>query len=639
MAKKILILHTDAAFRELILPVLKQNGNTVVCADASGAHPELKAEDADIVIASASMLAARMQGIIADMPPEESPAEKDDAGNGNDLAGVDASQMKGENAVRFEELKASFVRTLPDVMKTLSDAVVKAKGGDERAREEVRAISHRMGGTAGSFKFNKLAAPLQRIELAVVKMPKLKPPDQERAWVELEQHLQKAVSSAEALAANISSLPGASGENKLLPNNPTMATMLVVDTDETYMGHIGEIAKSKFIEVVRASQPADAFELASSNPIDAALIAIDPESPDAAFKLARDLRNLPGCDAMPLGFIASDRYDFSMRGEATHAGASIFIDRELPRAKLEMKLQALMGLKQGGKPRVLIIDDDPHFVEAVSLLLRSQGFVPRGLTEPDRTLDIMHEFPPELVLLDLNMPFVNGYEICQAIRSLRRWQDLPIIFLTSETGAHARLNSFRAGADDYLPKPIVAEELIARVRVRLERSRLMRERSDKDNLSGLLNRRAFVEQLTGMLAEAERSKSPVTVCLLDIDKFKLVNDHHGHLSGDAVIAGLGQLLSKRFRAEDIRGRWGGEEFIMAFRHVGKEVMSVAVTRALEEFKKLVFQGEEDDSFSASFSAGLATYPDDGNTFLELMAIADKRLYAAKNGGRSLIVCS
>ena len=102
-----------------------------------------------------------------------------------------------------------------------------------------------------------------------------------------------------------------------------------------------------------------------------------------------------------------------------------------------------MGLKQGGKPRVLIIDDDPHFVEAVSLLLRSQGFVPRGLTEPDRTLDIMHEFPPELVLLDLNMPFVNGYEICQAIRSLRRWQDLPIIFLTSETGAHARLNSFR----------------------------------------------------------------------------------------------------------------------------------------------------------------------------------------------------
>ena len=111
------------------------------------------------------------------------------------------------------------------------------------------------------------------------------------------------------------------------------------------------------------------------------------------------------------------------------------------------------------------------------------------------------------------------------------------------------------------PKPIAAtlEELIARVRVRLERSRLMRERSDKDNLSGLLNRRAFVEQLTSMLAEAERAKSPVTVCLLDIDKFKLVNDHHGHLSGDAVIVMVlpTTFSSKRLlRAEDIRGRWG-----------------------------------------------------------------------------------
>jgi hypothetical protein len=84
-------------------------------------------------------------------------------------------------------------------------------------------------------------------------------------------------------------------------------------------------------------------------------------------------------------------------------------------------------------------------------------------------------------------------EICKEIRSSERWRDLPVIFVTGETGVRTRLNCFRAGADDYLPKPIVAEELIARVRIRLERSRLMRERSDKDNLSGLLNRRAFTE--------------------------------------------------------------------------------------------------------------------------------------------------
>ena len=230
-----------------------------------GAHPELSTEDADLVIANGAMMASKMSAILGEASASEQQESKDDAKD-SDVAGVDASQFRGENAVRFEELKASFVRTLPDVMKNLSEAVAKARAGDDKAREEVRAISHRMGGTAGSFKFNKLAAPLQRIELAVVKMPKLKPPDQERAWTELETHLQKAVSSADALNANISSLPGASGENKLMSASPTMATMLVVDTDETYLGHIGDIAKSKFIEVVRASRPDEAFEIASSNP-------------------------------------------------------------------------------------------------------------------------------------------------------------------------------------------------------------------------------------------------------------------------------------------------------------------------------------------------------------------------------------
>src|SRR5438552_3534444 len=108
MSKKILILHTDAAFRDLILPFLKQGGNTVVVADEKGLHPELKAEDADVVIANGAVLAQKMQGIIAeaDIPSQSDAADGKEDGNGNDIAGVDSSQMRGEDAVRFEELKA-----------------------------------------------------------------------------------------------------------------------------------------------------------------------------------------------------------------------------------------------------------------------------------------------------------------------------------------------------------------------------------------------------------------------------------------------------------------------------------------------------------------------------------------------------
>ncbi|MEZ4533889.1 MAG: GGDEF domain-containing protein [Cyanobacteriota/Melainabacteria group bacterium] len=116
-----------------------------------------------------------------------------------------------------------------------------------------------------------------------------------------------------------------------------------------------------------------------------------------------------------------------------------------------------------------------------------------------------------------------------------------------------------------------------------------------------------------------------------------MNDTHGHLAGDRVLAGLGQLLSKRFRVDDIRGRWGGEEFILAFRRETKERIHKAVDRVLEEFRGMEFESDSGVSFKCSFSGGLATYPDDGETIFDLIHTADQRLYIAKERGRNQIV--
>jgi diguanylate cyclase (GGDEF)-like protein len=241
-----------------------------------------------------------------------------------------------------------------------------------------------------------------------------------------------------------------------------------------------------------------------------------------------------------------------------------------------------------------------------------------------------------MLLLDVMMPGVTGFEVCRMLRQVPRWQDLPIIFLTGQTGVEARVEAFRSGGDDYLPKPVVNEELLTRVKVRLDRSRLLKERSDKDTISGLLLRRAFSEQLSGMIAEAQRQKLKFTVCLLDVDHFKKVNDTYGHLAGDRVLAGLGQLLSRRFRVDDLRGRWGGEEFILAFRREAKETMQAAVTRVLKEFRETNFRGDRDEEFNVSFSGGLASFPDDGESVYDLLQTADRRLYVAKKNGRNQI---
>ncbi|MDQ5964348.1 MAG: hypothetical protein QG625_502, partial [Cyanobacteriota bacterium erpe_2018_sw_39hr_WHONDRS-SW48-000098_B_bin.30] len=163
------------------------------------------------------------------------------------------------------------------------------------------------------------------------------------------------------------------------------------------------------------------------------------------------------------------------------------------------------------------------------------------------------------------------------------------------------------------------------------------DRSDKDTTTGLLLRRAFSEQLSAILAEAQRLKSTFTVCLLDVDHFKKVNDTYGHLAGDKVLAGLGQLLSRRFRVDDLRGRWGGEEFMLAFKRETKATMHLAVQRVLDEFRSITFSGDKGEEFCNSFSGGIAEYPIDGESVFELVKIADARLYQAKKRGRNQIV--
>jgi len=128
----------------------------------------------------------------------------------------------------------------------------------------------------------------------------------------------------------------------------------------------------------------------------------------------------------------------------------------------------------------------------------------------------------------------------------------------------------------------------------------------------------------------------MSICLMDVDHFKKVNDTYGHIAGDSVLSGFGQLLLRRFRVDDLRGRWGGEEFIIAFRREDKQTMCAAINRVQDEFSKMTFESEDNRQFNVSFSGGIASYPDDGATLHELLSIADKRLYNAKHAGRRRI---
>ncbi|HEY9731218.1 MAG TPA: response regulator [Drouetiella sp.] len=676
MGKNILLLDDDKQFCKLMASVLEGRGHRVLQADSGEKGLEaLNKENLDLVVVcgplpdktgvdwisdvrqkgndvrcvfvgqsqkDVQMHKARLESelgitLIVHKPVIPFVFGAQIEGQLTESAGAQAGKLKDFETM-FLALVTKYARMLPTKLSDLSAAIQKAKvdPNDKDLIGEVRAQAHKIKGTGGSLGFRMVGEAMAFIEHAAVAMPSKSHEEQQISWAEIDRKLLEAQAAGEMEAREVASVVAGKDEDSAAEAEPAMARILVVDSDQEFLNLIEDLGRERLVEIVKAQTTTEALNKACLLPLDAALVNVVQDAPDESFRLARQLRELPGYENLPLAFISGDAFGKD-RVEAAHAGASLYLDKPLQSDSLETAVQHLVAIRQGGRPRVLITDDDEFFANTVALTLRNEGMIVRTLLDPTKILDVMQDFPPDMLLLDVMMPGITGFEVCRMLRQVPRWQDLPIIFLTGQTGVDARVEAFRSGGDDYLPKPVVNEELLTRVKVRLDRSKLLKERSDKDTITGLLLRRAFSEHLTGMIAEAQRTNSGFSVCLLDVDHFKKVNDTYGHLAGDKVLAGLGQLLSRRFRVDDLRGRWGGEEFILAFRREAKETMHAAVLRVLDEFAEMTFVSDEGKEFHVSFSGGLATFPEDGESVYELLQTADRRLYEAKRAGRRRIV--
>jgi diguanylate cyclase (GGDEF)-like protein len=676
MGKNILLVDEDKQFTRLVSSVLEGRGHTVLQADSEHPKESMSRSGLDLIILSSPLKGEDIQWlsrireannsakvILVAQNQEHLDAIKSKVTASHSVslmvhkpiipyifgAQVDhqfdenqsdaAKQKMKDFETMFLALVAKYARVLPTRIGELSQAIEKAKAQseDQTLQDEVRSIAHKIKGTGGSLGFRRVSEAMDFIENAAEAMHSLSREEQLISWSEVDRKLVDAQLAGEQECDEINAaVANADVSKPQAVSNPAMTRILVVDNDRDFLNIVSDLGKQRLVDIIKAVSHKEAVEQAAVYALDAALINVNPTHPDESFRVARDLRELPGYENLPLAFISGQAL-VKDRVEAAHAGASLYLDKPLESDSLEKAVQHLVNIRQGGRPRILICDDDEFFCNTVALVLRNEGMIVRILHEPSLILETMQEYPPELLLLDVMMPGVNGFEVCRMLRQIPRWQDLPIIFLTGQTGVEARLEAFRSGGDDYLPKPVVNEELLTRVKVRLDRARMLKDRSDKDTTTGLLLRRAFSEQLSAILAEAQRLKTTFTICLLDVDHFKKVNDTYGHLAGDKVLAGLGQLLSRRFRVDDLRGRWGGEEFILAFKRETKTTMHLAVQRVLDEFNRMVFTGDKGEEFTNSFSGGIAEYPVDGESVFELVKVSDRRLYLAKRRGRHQIV--
>lgn len=446
-------------------------------------------------------------------------------------------------------------------------------------------------------------------------------------WAELRDVLDTAI--IEARREQIEHVPP--------PKSRHVSNLVVVTEDECMVADIEKWSAENLIGVIRASED-DFLDVLRDPQVDGVLM--DASRP-RAFELTREARERQRTQDVPVTLLmpqnmASQTGAMEFRVEAAHVGAERILEKPMERNEFLESARFMTGLRRAAKPHVLLVEDDPHSVSEIRSYLESIGMAVSVRESAAKIVQDLGLLDPDVLIVSATLPGVNGLDACRIVRATPRFHDLPVIAISTQGGTRARVAGFRAGVDDFLTKPIARDELHARLAIRIERMRRHRERADVDLLTGLLTRRAFLEQVSLRISESRRKRREFALCIIDLDRFKEVNDVHGHLVGDKVLAQLGRLLKNRFRHEDLRCRWGGEEFAILLVDEGAVTARQVVHRVLEEFREITFHGDTGEEFHSTFSGGIAEFDTDSDQFEGLMRVADERLYQAKLAGRNRI---
>jgi two-component system cell cycle response regulator len=306
--------------------------------------------------------------------------------------------------------------------------------------------------------------------------------------------------------------------------------------------------------------------------------------------------------------------------------------------------------------RILVVDDNPDNLEIIAVRLSSRGFYIETATNGQEALERVLDDPPHLILLDVMMPLLDGYEVSRRIKNDEALPFIPIILVTARDSTQDKVEGLDAGADDYLTKPINFPELEARVRSMLRIKRLqdeldlknreleivnkrLRKLSITDGLTELFNHRHVHELLHEEFERSKRTGESMAVAMMDLDRFKQVNDDHGHPTGDVILYETAQILKDTAREIDMVGRYGGEEFIVILPDTDEEAAARFAERVRHRVEEHTYK-DEAQQVRMTLSGGVAAFPEEGLDNPDtLIKRADEALYTAKKSGRNRIVRS
>ena len=284
---------------------------------------------------------------------------------------------------------------------------------------------------------------------------------------------------------------------------------------------------------------------------------------------------------------------------------------------------------------ILVVDDTVANLDILVELLKDFDVI--EATGGEGALEIVAEEEIDLILLDIMMSGMDGYTVCRKLKENEKTKDIPIIFITARTDEDAIEKAYDVGGVDYVTKPFKPKELLARVKIQMEHLKMIEKLeflASHDPMTGIYNRRKFFELADRKFAESSKD---LYAAMMDIDRFKKINDTYGHPTGDQVIKAVTGVISENVDDDAVFGRLGGEEFaVVCHNPVQKDVVE-KLELIREKVEQLEIRSENGELIRCTISEGVAKVDETTESLDELLQRADEMLYKAKGSGRNKAV--
>ena len=531
-------------------------------------------------------------------------------------AGVDDADEE------FAALRRDYLRDAPERLAELRKDLAAFRAGEQDALESLRQRFHRLAGSGGSYGFPGVTEIAREMEHWILTPPAPTPQKADR----FEQAVQDLRSVFDTAAGDLD-MPTVLGR---LPGFGYRALIVMRDS-KVRDGIVGALQKSGFENEVHDGD-IDPWDVPPSRRPD--LVVIGTDIGEDALVLARYWA--AATPERPRAVVLADPGEQLDRLRTAAAGLdAVFGPAALP---AELALYA-RGLARVGAPppNVIVVEDDPAQAQLFATWLGQLNARVSLCSNAESARETLARELPDLVLLDVDLPDVDGYAIARLIRQDPRLALVPIVFLTARHSLADEMEGLRAGGDDFIAKPVDRSHLLQVVLTRTERGRRIRELVHRDGLTGILNHATLMAELEHAVAFAARHGEPLCFLMLDLDHFKRINDTHGHLTGDQVLVHVASVFRKAIRNSDLLGRYGGEEFGIILRRcppANGRVIAEKLRLALAESPLKLRDGTE---LSPRASIGIATFAgEEERSAAEITLAADRALYLAKASGRDRV---